>query len=397
LQKQPEDHPVIWKRVGWLKLILIALIFMAPFFSLSLSKITLPGTQTVNATQGLSPLYAEGNSATILSIGNYTKWSLNPSPPTGTSLVTSTSKLALAGTFQPNSNPSGVSISRPFLANLTQYPILYVQMSVSKGVSYGIRFDTQNPDGSFATVWKDTDALNHRQGIGQPENIQANMIQVIRTNMNKTVYNLARITVYVERVPSTETTSFTLGMTNFEFLNYRLVPAQSRGLYHSLYLTLNLTSTNSSVSTLRSIQVEGRLDASPNALYVIYLIDQSTIYRAGIHTYDPASPDQSYLITFPAEKLKSFPDNLPTSDPTIVIVSASGTLYLFSVKSVTLNYTPRVTEVATLPPSKDPPVFYLAIFVLLPLAVAALLYGHFRRERPEKSVETRSSVDVPRG
>ena len=271
-----------------------------------------------------------------------------------------------------------------------------MRMNVSKGISYGIRFDAQNLDGNFVPVWKDADALNHRQGMGQLENIQANMIQLIRTNVNKTVDNLARITVYVERVPSTETTGFILGIMNFEFLNYRLVPAQSRGLYHSLYLTLNLTSTNSSVSTLMSIQVEGRLDASSNALYAIYFIDRSTIYRAGIHTYDPASPDQTYLISFTAEKLKSFPDNLPTSDPTVVIVSASGTLYLFSVRSVTLNYTARVTGVAPLPASKDPLVFYIAIFILLPLAIAVLLYGRFRNRETKKSVETQLSVDVPR-
>ena len=387
---------ISWGKLAWIKVILVALVFTAPLFSISFSKLTLSGIQAVNASQDLLPLYGEDHSAALLSIGNYTKWSLNPSPPTGTSLITSTSKLALAGTFQPSPNPSGVSISRKFLANLTQYPIFYMQMNVSKGVSYGIRFDAQNSDGSFVAVWKDTDALNHRQGTGQPENIQANMIQVIRTNMNKTLDNLTRITVYIERVPSTEKTNFTLSMTNFEFLNYRLVPAQSRGLYHSLYLTLNLTSTNSSVSTLRSIQVEGRLDASPNTLYVIYLIDRSTIYRAGIHTYDPASPDQIYLISFPAQKLKSFPDNLPTSDPTIVIVSASGTLYLFSVKSVTLNYAPRETQATPLPPSKDPPVFYLTIFVLLPLAVAVILYDHFRR-RPKKSVEPLPSVDSSRG
>src|SRR5206468_2944004 len=121
--------------------------------------------------------------------------------------------------------------------------------------------------------------------------------------------NLARITVYVERVPSTEKTGFILGIMNFEFLNYRLVPAQSRGLYHSLYLALNLTSTNSSVSTLMSIQVEGRLDASPNTLYVIYL----------------------------------------------------------------------------------------TIFVLLPLAVAVLLYDHFLKKGPKKSFQPNSSVDVSRG
>src|SRR5207249_8606393 len=98
-------------------------------------------------------------------------------------LIISTSKLILDGSFQPSSNPSAVSISRQFLANLTQYPIFYVTLNVSKGVSYGVRFDTQNADGGFVPVWKDGDALNHRQGTGQPENIQVNMLQVIQSNL----------------------------------------------------------------------------------------------------------------------------------------------------------------------------------------------------------------------
>ncbi len=376
--------------------ILIGMVFISPFLSLSLPKIGLPGLQTVDATQHLAPLYGEQNIATILNIGNYTKWSLNTPTLGGTFLTTSMSKLTLNGTFPPSSNPSALSISRQFVANLTQYPILYMLMNVSRGVSYGIRFDAQNPDGSVSAVWSDTDSLNHRGGIGQPENIQVNMIQVIRANTNKTIGSVSRVTVYVERIPKLEPTVFTLQLSKFEFLNYPLQPAQLRGLYHSLYLTLNLTSSTSSLSTLRNIQVEGRLDASPSALYVIYLINGSNVYRAGTHTYDAASPNQVYTISFPAEKLKTFPDNLPTGNPSVIIVSASGILYQFSVKSVTLNYVIRVAEAAPLPPSKDPPVFYLAIFVLLPVAVAVLLYDHFRRRRPLKSIETRSSVDAPR-
>ncbi len=164
----------------------MALVFAAPFFSLSFSRITLPGIQAVNATQDLLPLYGEDHSAVILSIGNYSKWSLNPSPSTGAALTTSMNSLTLKGTFPVNSNPSAVSISRSLVANITQYPTLYVQMNVSKGVSYGIRFYSQNSDGTFA-LWKDTDVLNHRQGTGQPENVQVNMIQVIEANTNKSL------------------------------------------------------------------------------------------------------------------------------------------------------------------------------------------------------------------
>ncbi len=325
-------------------MILVALVFTAPFFSISFSRITLPGIQAVNATQYLLPLYGEDHSASLLSIGNYTKWSLNPSPSTQAALTPSTNKLTLDGTFPASSNPSAVSISRSFVANISQYPILYVQMNVSKGVSYGIRFDTQNPDGSFTAIWRDTDALNHRQGTGQRENVQVNMIQVINANTNKSIDSLSRVTVYVERVPGVNPTDFSLQLASFEFLNYKLEPAQSRGLYHALYLTLNSTASTSSLSTLQSIRVEGRLEASPNAAYVLYLIDRSVVYRAGTYTYDASTTDQVYVVSS-RERLNSFPDNLPMGVRSVVIVSASGTLYQFNVKSMTLNYMSEIGEV----------------------------------------------------
>ena len=385
------------RKLAWIELILVALVFTVPFFSIGFSKITLPGIQVANATQDLLPLYGEDPSAALLGIGNYTKWSLNPSPSIGAVLSSSTNKLTLNGTFPASSSPSAVSISRSFVANITQYPILYLQMNVSKGVSYGIRFDMQNPDGNFVATWKDTDVLNHRQGTGRPENIQVNMLQVIQSNTNVSARTLARVTVYVERGPNPGPTRFALLLEKFEFLNYRFKPAESPGLYHSIYLTLNTSGSSNFSSTLRSLSVEGRLNASPNSVYVIYFFFGSIIYRSGTYTYDPASPDEVYLISLPAERLKSFPDNLPISGISVVIVSASGTLYQFGVRSVTINYNSRVTEAASLPPSKDPPIFYIAIFVFLPLAIALLLYDHFRGPRSERSVERQSPRDVPRG
>ena len=377
----------------------MALVFAAPFFSLSFSRITLPGIQAVNATQDLLPLYGEDHSAVILSIGNYSKWSLNPSPSTGAALTTSMNSLTLKGTFPVNSNPSAVSISRSLVANITQYPTLYVQMNVSKGVSYGIRFYSQNSDGTFA-LWKDTDVLNHRQGTGQPENVQVNMIQVIEANTNKSLDSLSRATVYVERGPGTNPIDFSLQLSSFKFLSYRLEPAQSRGLYHAIYLTLSLTAPTSSLLTLQSIRVEGHLEASTNAAYVLYLIDKSGVYRGGTYAYDPSTPDQVYVVSL-REKLNSFSDNLPTAVPSVVIVSASGTLYQFNVKSMTLNYMSRVEQSSSLPPSKDPSSkdpssFYLAIFVFLPIAIAVLLYDHFRRTRFRRSVQRQFSKDLPR-
>ncbi len=374
----------------------MVLVFTAPFLSISFSRITLPGIQASNVTQNLLPLYGEDHSAVILSIGNYTKWSLNPSPSTGAALTTSINSLTLKGTFPVNSNPSAVSISGSLVANIRQYPIMCVQTNVSKGVSYGIRFYSQSSDGSFIALWKDTDVLNHRQGTGQPENVQVNMIQVIEANTNKSVDSLSRATMYVERGPGTNSIDFSLQLSSFKFLSYRLEPAQSRGLYHAIYLTLNLTAPTSSLLTLQSIRVEGHLEASTNAAYVLYLIDRSGVYKGGTYTYDPSTADQVYVVSL-REKLSSFSDNLPTAVPSVVIVSASGTLYQFNLKSIVLNYMSRVEQSSSLPPSKDPPSFYLAIFVFLPIAIAVLLYDHFRRTRFRRSVERQFPKDLPHG
>src|SRR5437016_9094135 len=69
-----------------------------------------------------------------------------------------------------------LSIVRTLTVNLTAYPIMYMLINVSPSISYGIRFYSQS-SGSTVPLWAESDALSHRGGPGQAENIQVNMFQ----------------------------------------------------------------------------------------------------------------------------------------------------------------------------------------------------------------------------
>src|SRR6059036_194705 len=141
---------------------MIALIFFAPLLAISFPQVTLPGIQTLDWTPFLTPLYGENDSAIISDIGVSKGWSQNPSNPVAAALNNSTDNLSLTGVFPPSNKPLAVTIFKPLVVNLTQYPILYASVRVSKGVGYGIRFYSQQANG--IPLWGEADALNHRRG-----------------------------------------------------------------------------------------------------------------------------------------------------------------------------------------------------------------------------------------
>ena len=162
------------------KIILIALVFTAPLAALTLPHVILPGPQTLDASSLQTPTYGESSTATILGESNWTQWSLNPTQ-SNTSLNTSNG-LVLSGEFPSSPNPLAVSISRVLAVNLTEFPLMYMNLKMSTGVSYGIRFFSRASGGVIVPLWSDTDALDHTSGSGQFENIQVNMPQLIGKN-----------------------------------------------------------------------------------------------------------------------------------------------------------------------------------------------------------------------
>ncbi len=369
-----------WKGV---LILMIALIFLAPLLAITFPQVTLPGIQAVDGRPFLTALYGENDSATISNIGESRGWSQSLANPGVAALNSMTDNLSLTGVFPPSNNPMAVTIFKSLSVNLTQYPILYVLMKVSKGVGYGIRFYSQQADAT--SLWGEADALNHRSGTGQFENIQANMVQLVEGNTARVVTTLTEVRIYLERGASSAPTSFDLQLQKIEFLKYPFTPANSVGRYHAIYFTLNRPQVSSSW-ILKSVTLEGHICASSNTVFVLYLIDGLSAYRGGIFNFNQASENQAYTITFPTEKVKAFPDALPTGEFSIVLVSASGTLYQFTPDRVTINYLATTPQTSS-PSQHGTPDAYLAYLgVLLPLSTVILLHDRALRKRSTQTL-----------
>ena len=373
---------MIGTKLAWVKFIILTAIFVAPLLTLSLPQVTLPGPQTLNAKPYLAPLYAEDNTASILSIGNYSQWSLSPSTGSAAALSTSANSLDLSGAFQPSSSASALTVRRQMAANVTRYPLFYVHLRVTVGVGYGIRFFSHLTNGNDLGLWSEGDSLNHRSGTGGFENIQVNLKGLSLTNTGRNVETISEARVYLERPPNAQTTSFELAFDKFEFLNYPLEPAALSGAYHAIYLSLNRPQVSQSWK-LTGARVEASVNASTNTITAIFLIDRESVRSLGVFKYDSTLTTQLYSMSFSGVPMTSFPDSMPQGDFSIVIIASSGVLYKFVPESLSLNYFSSVPLTSSSIPTDVHPAAYLEFLgVALSVCLAVFVYDHVRNRRP---------------
>src|SRR5947209_13463207 len=213
---------------------------------------------------------------------------------------------------------------------------MYMLINVSPSISYGIRYYSQS-SGSTVPLWAESDALSHREGTGQAENVQVNMSQVIVTNTGQDYDSTSSVTIYVERSASTQATHFSLQIKKLEFLNFPLLSAPASGSYHAIYVGLGQIQENPSF-TLRSVEIRGTINASNGMVFVPYFIDGLSIYQGPVYTLATIPIDLSVTVAITPQGAKSFSDNLPTEKAAIVLVAASGTFVRLSVENISLNY-----------------------------------------------------------
>ncbi|HKI75993.1 MAG TPA: hypothetical protein VKA28_02215 [Candidatus Bathyarchaeia archaeon] len=389
------SNPVAFHgKTAWITAFIIALVFLIPVLAISLPSVTLPGTRAIDVTSLKTPTYAESSRATILNENNWTIWSLT-AQQYGATITYSSDGLTLTGNFPASTQPLALSIDRTLTVNLTAYPIMYMLIKVSPSISYGIRFYSQS-SGSTVPLWAESDALSHREGTGQAENVQVNMFQLLESNTGKVYDSTSSVTIYVERSASTQATHFSLQIKKLEFLNFPLLSAPASGSYHAIYVGLGQIKENPSF-TLTSVEIRGSINASNGMVFVPYFIDGLSVYQGPVYTLSTIPIDLSVTVAITAQSAKSFSDNLPTEKAAIVLVAASGTFTRVSVESISLNYYSKTAQTSSIPfQGRNGYLTNAFFFLLLPVSVIVLLYGQVRRAKHianSQSSVSRSDVD----
>lgn len=347
--------------------------------------------QVVNGQQYLSNIYAEPSNASIgYREAAPTVWNLSGGSSGATTQITTPETVNFSGVFQPSSTATTAQISRKLTVNIRTDPILYMQIEVSKGVGYGIRFFTDE-EGSNIPIWNNSDILNHRIGTGSFENIQANIENLADQNTGHSVGSISEVEIYVERHPMNTTTPFSLFIQNMEFLSYKLVPYQNGTSYHSVYLAFGeLPTAHNSSWVLNKIDLGLQISAAPGTSYEIYQLNGTTALPGTVYTYSPTISSYDYSL-YPKGSPTVFPDTLPpTRAYTIAIVASAGSLSNVTVQSVDFVFTPAQNSsspavTATVAAAQGPFWYgYLLFFLFVaPISVAFYLYNRFKKDEED--------------
>jgi hypothetical protein len=348
--------------------------------------------QVVNGQQYLSNIYAETSNATIGYHDNApTNWDLSGgSAQNSTAQLNSPATVNFSGVFEPSSTTSSLQITRKLSVNVRTDPIFYMQIQVTRGVGYGIRFFASQ-DGEMIPIWNNSDLLNHRTGTGNIENIQANIEDLAQQNIGHSVQSISEMQIYVERRPLNATTDFSLVMQHMEFLDYKVVPYQANESYHSVYLTFEqLPTAHNSSWILNKIDLGLQISAAPGTKYEIYQINGTAALPGSLYTYSPTISSYDYSL-YPKGQPVVFSDSLPpTQGYTIAVVAQTGSLSNITLQSVDFVFTPAQNSSSpaiTAATAESQGSFwygYLIFFLFAaPLTTAFFIYNRYRKDEED--------------
>ncbi len=375
------------------KKIVCSIFIIGVFLTLGLSGAVPPqNLQVVNGQQYLSTIFAEPTSATIGYRNTApNSWSLSGGTSPGTTdQLNSPAVVNFSGFFQPSTTASTTQITRDLSVNVRAYPIVFIQLQVTQGVDYGIRFFTSNAQG-IVPIWNNSDILNHRSGTGSIETIQANIEDLAEQNVGTTIKNLSQVQIYVERPALNSTTAFSLVLQSMEFLNYKLVTYQNDTSYHAVYLTISkLPTAGNSSWVLNKINLGLRLSASPGTAYEIYQVNGTTALPGSLYHYSNTISSYDYSL-YPKGSPIVFPDSLPPNHSyTIAIVAQTGSISNVTVQSLSFVFTPSqnasspAVTAATVASEGSFWYGYLVFFLFVaPMLTAFYLYNRFRKDEDD--------------
>ncbi len=363
------------------KLIAVCFVLLGIILTLAL-----PGTvpreniQIVNGQQYLGTTYAESSShASVMAVAAQTNWSLGSSP-TASAQLSSQSITTLTGTLKPDSSPTSLVMTQDLSINLTEYPILYVQIEVTQGVGYGIRFFS-SVDNKTIPLWTNADVLDHRKGTGQLENIQLNEQLLSELNTGTAAKNITEMQIYVERGPSTSPTPFSVVIQKIEFLSYQIVTSPTVGSYHSVYFTFDNLPVNNASWILNKIDLGLQVSASPGATYVIYQFNGSSTIASTVFHYSPDTASYQYSL-YPSGTNTILPDSLPPSgNYSLVVVALSGVINSVKLQGVSFVSLPAQTQDQVLSNTIGSSWWYVYLMLFLfviPFCTAVQLYRIYR-------------------
>jgi hypothetical protein len=333
----------------------------------------------------LSSPYGELNSSSVLGYAdNYSGWTASPS----TNVSRTQNSMTVSGVFQSVYTWTSIVLFKSLVVDTTAYPIFNINIDLTSGVQYGIRFFAQYPNGTEYDVWWEGSPLDHRPGIGR-ESLRVNMQRQVFLATGHSVEAINKIELYVGDPPNSQQSfQFTMYQLSFESDSLQQV---SRNQYRAIYFDFRDTPLDNASWYLNRINLGTTIQASQGATFSIYLFRGLVIYGSTTATglvYSSLTSFSQYTFS-PTVQLEVFPELLPLSGGSIVFVATSGILRDITISSMNFVFLPTPINPGF---SQESLGFYYVYFIfflfLLPVGVAILVFREFlsRKSVPKASV-----------
>lgn len=324
----------------------------------------------------MSSPYGELSFSSVGYKDNYSGWK----PSQSLQANSTSNSLTLDSTFQNSSTWTSFSFFKSVNVNITSYPILNLNLSLTSGPRYGVRFFSQFPNGTQYNVWWEGSPLDHRPGVGY-ESLRVNMQREAYLATGHSVQTITKMELYIEDPPYSPTT-FQFSLTNLSLENDPLEQV-SNGQYRAIYFDLRNAPQENASWSLNKIIFGVTTQALPGTTYSVYFFDgpllEASTSASGT-AYNSLTPF-SQITFYPNIRPQIFPELLPTSNESIVFVATLGALQSVSVQYANFDFLPQQTAPELTQQLVGSYYVYFIFFLfLLPLSIAILVFrAYFSR------------------
>jgi len=328
----------------------------------------------VDVSSSTTTPYGEVSSSSVVVYhDNFSNWVGSP----GAQVNATQKSLRVTGVFQNVSTWTAVSLFKNTNINITSCPILTVNVNLTSGVKYGLRFYAQYPNGTEYNVWWEGSPLDHRPGLGY-ESLRINMQREALLATEHSVEIINKMELYVENPPKSPT-SFQLTLSKLSLEAYSLEPV-SGDQYRAVYYDLTNTPQEDASWSLNKINFGVTVQATQGSIFSIYFFDGPVLYTSTTATGQLYNSLTSYVqITFyPNVQPQVFPELLPLSNSSIVFVATLGALQSITVQFANFEFLPTPINPDLTQRSLGLYYVYFIFFLfLLPVGIAILVFREF--------------------
>jgi hypothetical protein len=363
------------------KIGLLALLVLALVLTVGLRGAVNPQTIRVVDAKNASASYGESDTASTTGYQeNFTGWYIGyETQNVNTQIISTSQALTIKGEFHLTNESSSVAVFKQVNIDLTSFPILDAHLNASSGVGYGLRFYSKYPNGTNLNVWWEGSLLDHRSGAGA-ETIRANIEYQAMLAKGHSVRSLEYLEVYAEAAPNTAE-GFAISIYQYEFRSDALTSLRSQGEFRAVYLDTGILAQSGKSWTLDKIHLGVTVKATAGTVLEMFLVQGSMVYSSlspSAYVYSPLNVYNEFTF-YPGELLRLFPELLPSSQSSIVLLAKTGSIQSMSIDSLSLIFLPSQESSSTISPETFAGYYaYLVSFLFfVPIALAVLVFWRF--------------------